>query len=124
MEDQDAGIMVQGVKLCGEVERVLETWNRQARVAAMEVGVDEDGEPPEYRIGARGGIGFADGREEEGIGEVLYDLGARIERFLDGSVEAKVVDEIADATGRVETQVVQRAVGATVASPVQSEEVQ
>lgn len=90
----------------------------------MDVGVDEDGEPPEYGIGARGRVRFANDQEEEGIDEFLDDFGAWPEGPLDGSVEAKVVDEIADVARWVEAQVVQRAVGATVASPVQSEEVQ
>ena len=90
----------------------------------MEVGVNEDGEPPEYGIGARSRVGFANDQEEEGIDELLDSLGAWPEGLLDDGVEAEVVNEIADVAGRVEAQVVQRAVGAPVASPVQGEEMQ
>jgi hypothetical protein len=71
----------------------------------MHIWVNKDRKPPEYRVRARGRVRVPNRQEEEGIGKILDDFWARIEGFLDGCVEAEIVNDIADLAGRVKAQV-------------------
>jgi hypothetical protein len=60
------------------------------------IGMNEDCEPPENGVGARGGVRVANNQEEERMDEIGDDFGWWVEGFLDNGVEAQVVDDIAN----------------------------
>jgi hypothetical protein len=79
VKDRHAGIMIQSLKLGGEGERILQPGARKARLAVVDFGVDEEGDPPEQWICARCWVRVTDDQKQKFLNRLNYSFSAWLE---------------------------------------------